>query len=781
MIGGVSSHVFQMLQGGEFSAVRRKDRNERSHGAVGARMADAAENQAQEIFLAAIRLPVAERREFIERACVDDAALEANVRTLVAAHEAAGPFMVSPTGTATSPMRHPADPTVVKGTRIGNYHIRRIIAMGGMGIVYEAVQEHPHRTVALKVMRVGVTSKSAMRRFEYEVQTLARLPHANIAQIYEAGTHTDPLSPSESVPYFAMEYVPNARPLIEYANVKKLTVRERLALFTKICDAVDHANQRGIIHRDLKPSNVLVDSNGEPKIIDFGVARATDSDLALTTMQTNVGQLIGTLQYMSPEQCEADPHALDTRSDVYSLGVLLYELLCDQLPYDVQRVALHEAARVIREELPARPSSVNRLLRGDVETITLKALEKDRTRRYQTAGQFGEDIQHYLNDEPILARPPSVLRQIERIAYNHRRGLAAAAFAVAALAVGVMVARHGLRHDATLVVTAKVVPGGAATMEPYTGALVLLREVNIQTRQLHPARKLGRTPLSGVSITPGYYRIIVDAGPEGFAEQIRYLHPSEKYEVSVVLRPTADVVTGMVHISAGPTKLGMTLADGFTGFKERQLTLDAFWIDRAEVTNRQYEEFLAATGYPPPSFWGGITHPAWTDLPVAGVNWFDARAYAVWAGKRLPTDLEWERAARGTDARPYPWGSEEIPQWANVNREKQFGPPLKDPDAAREAYEAWVQPADTLPEGSRDISPAGLRHVLGNVAEWTESIPFTTDATGLNPMLGWRIIKGDNWINEIGELLNLADFRMHPSHVKGTGYGFRCAKSANAQ
>ena len=741
-------------------------------------MADTAENQAAEIFLAAVKLPVAERRGFIERACGDDVSLEANALTLVAAHEAAGPFMVSPTGTPTSPMPHPADPTVVAGTRIGNYHIRRIIAMGGMGIVYEAVQEHPHRTVALKVMRVGVTSKSAMRRFEYEVQTLARLPHANIAQIYEAGTHTDPSAPSQSVPYFAMEYVPNARSLIEYAKIKKLTVRERLALFTKICDAVDHANMRGIIHRDLKPSNVLVDATGEPKIIDFGVARATDSDLAMTTMQTDVGQLIGTLQYMSPEQCEADPHALDTRSDVYSLGVLLYELLCDQLPYDVQRVALHEAARVIREQMPARPSSVNRMLRGDVETITLKALEKDRTRRYQTAGQFAEDIQHYLHDEAILARPPSMLRHIERIAHKHRRGLAAAVFAVAALVMGVMVARQSLRRDAVLMVTASVASGGEAAMTPHAGALVLLREVNIQTRQVGPARTLGRTPLSDVSIAPGYYRIIVDAGPEGFAEQIRYLHPSEKYEVSVVLRPTGNVVVGMVSISAGPVTLGMSPADGFSGFNERKVTLGAFWIDRTEVTNRQYQAFLTATGHPLPPFWGDTTRSEWADLPVVGVDWFDAQAYAAWAGKRLPTDLEWERAARGTDRRPYPWGSQQNPALANVNR-VEHGPTEKDLEAARAAYEASVMPADLLPDGNRDESPAGLLHVLGNVAEWTESIPYTTDQTGLNPMLGWRIVKGDNWINELGEMLSLADYRMHPMHVKGTAYGFRCAKSAN--
>ncbi len=744
-------------------------------------MADAAENQAQEIFLAAIKLPVAERRAFIERACVDDPALAANVLSLVAAYEVAGPFMASPTGTPTSPMPHPAEPAVVEGTRIGNYHIRRIIAMGGMGIVYEAVQEHPHRTVALKVMRTGAASKSAMRRFEYEVQTLARLPHANIAQIYEAGTHTDPSTPGEPVPYFAMEYVPGARPLIEYANVKKLTVRERLTLFSKICDAVDHANQRGIIHRDLKPSNVLVDANGEPKIIDFGVARATDSDLALTTVQTNVGQLIGTLQYMSPEQCEADPHALDTRSDVYSLGVLLYELLCDRLPYDVQRIALHEAARVIREQMPLRPSSFNRVLRGDVETITLKALEKDRTHRYQTAGQFADDIHHYLADEPILARPPSTRRRLERLVRTHRRGLAAATFAVAVLAVGVLVVRQSLDDDATLAVVAMVGPVGEAATTPFNGALVLIRDVNIRTREIGPTRMVGRTPLSGVDLAPGYYRIVVDAGPLGFAEQIQYLHPSEDYEVSVVLRPTADVVDGMIQIMAGPAMLGLAPADDFEEFRLRSVELDAFWMDRHEVTNKQYQVFLTATGYRQPRFWGGTAHPDWADLPVVDVDWFDAQAYAVWVGKRLPTDLEWERAARGTDSRLYPWGAEANPDFANVNRAKQMGPPAEDWVAARATYEAFVFPADELPEGSRDISPDGLLQLLGNVAEWTESIPFTTDRTGLNPMLGWRIIKGDNWVDEIGEMINLADFRMHPMRTKSPGYGFRCAKSANPQ
>ncbi|MHC4218807.1 MAG: serine/threonine-protein kinase, partial [Planctomycetota bacterium] len=212
--------------------------------------------------------------------------------------------------------------------RIGHYRIKRVIGSGGMGTVYEAMQEHPRRAVALKVMKPGISSRSALRRFEYESQILARLRHPNIAQVYEAGTHDEV---GGTVPYFVLEYIPNARSITEYARAKSLSTRRRLELFTKVCDAIQHGHRKGVIHRDLKPGNILVDSNGEPKVIDFGVARSTDSDLAITTLQTHVGQLIGTLQYMSPEQLEADPHAIDGRADVYSLGVVLYELLSDKL------------------------------------------------------------------------------------------------------------------------------------------------------------------------------------------------------------------------------------------------------------------------------------------------------------------------------------------------------------------------------------------------------------------------------------------------------------------
>jgi non-specific serine/threonine protein kinase/serine/threonine-protein kinase len=272
---------------------------------------------------------------------------------------------------------YPSSVTSIK--RVGQYHIKRVLASGGMGTVYEATQEKPRRVVAIKLMKQGIASKSALRRFEYESQILARLRHPGIAQIYEAGTHRDD---SGTVPYFAMEYIPHALSLTKYAKDKKLSTREKLDLFTQVCDAVHHGHQKGIIHRDLKPGNILVDSNGQVKVIDFGVARGTDSDMAVTTLQTDIGQLVGTLQYMSPEQCVADPHDIDTRSDVYALGVVLYELLAEKLPYKISSQQIFEGTRIIREQQPTNITTIDKTLKGDIETIIYKALEKDRERRY---------------------------------------------------------------------------------------------------------------------------------------------------------------------------------------------------------------------------------------------------------------------------------------------------------------------------------------------------------------------------------------------------------------
>jgi len=322
--------------------------------------------------------------------------------------------------------------------KIGRYTIKRVIASGGMGTVYEAVQERPRRSVAVKTMSHSVTSPSALRRFEYEAQLLARLRHPCIAQIYEAGTHDEE---GTTVPFFAMEYIPNARPITEYAEAKKMSSRERLELFAKVCDAIHHGHQKGIIHRDLKPMNILVDSSGQPRIIDFGVARAIDSDMAGATQQTNVGQLVGTVQYMSPEQCDADPNDIDTRSDIYALGMVLYEMLCGSLPYDVSTVSICEAARLIREADPEKLRLKDPSLRGEVETIVFKALAKDRDLRYQSAFGLAQDIRRYLAGEAIAARPPSFAYQVQVFARRNKTLIAAVAAVFVVLVAGIVVSR----------------------------------------------------------------------------------------------------------------------------------------------------------------------------------------------------------------------------------------------------------------------------------------------------------------------------------------------------
>jgi WD40 repeat protein/tRNA A-37 threonylcarbamoyl transferase component Bud32 len=331
----------------------------------------------------------------------------------------------------------PADPghDVLLGSDIGGVKIVRLIAEGGMGRVYEGKQDRPNRTVAVKVMRPGLTSPSILKRFEYEAEVLGRLQHPGIAHVYSVGMHR---VGNASVPYFVMEYIADAKTLTHYAKDLKLPTRQRLDLFRSVCDAVAHGHQKGVIHRDLKPSNILVDVTGQPKVIDFGVARATDSDMAVSTMQTDVGQLLGTLQYMSPEQFDANPNDIDIRSDVYALGVVLYELLAEKPPYDVKKKAIFEVARIVKEEDPTPLSTFNRALKGDVAVIAGKCLEKDRSRRYSSASDLGADIGRYLTGEPIAANPPGFLDGLARLARKHRAAAAAVAGVFAALVIALI-------------------------------------------------------------------------------------------------------------------------------------------------------------------------------------------------------------------------------------------------------------------------------------------------------------------------------------------------------
>lgn len=330
---------------------------------------------------------------------------------------------------------------------IGGYRILALLGEGGMGSVYQAEQMNPSRLVALKMIRPGISNDKLLRRFKRESEALGRLQHPGIAQIYEAGTADSGFGPQ---PYFAMEFIQGQR-LGEYVLSRRLTTPQRLALMVQVCDAVHHAHQRGIIHRDLKPGNILVNTNGQAKILDFGVALWTDPEAGVTR-HTDMGQLIGTLEYMSPEQVLANSEGLDIRSDVYALGVILYELLASKLPYATQGKAMHEVVQAIREEEPAPLSAIHSSYRGDIDTIVTKALEKDKERRYASAAELAADIRRYLTDEPIMARPPSTAYQLRKFARRHKALVAATVSVFLALIVGVVVStREAVRaHKAEL-------------------------------------------------------------------------------------------------------------------------------------------------------------------------------------------------------------------------------------------------------------------------------------------------------------------------------------------
>src|SRR5579863_574954 len=380
---------------------------------------------------------------FLKHECAGDAVLEREVRLLLDHAEDARTFLEKPAMEVAAKELAGSGGTGAENgvaTRslpaaIGRYRIVRLLGEGGMGTVYEAEQDQPRRLVALKVIKPGLATGDRLWRSEREAQALGRLQHPGIAQIYEASSADTGFGPQ---PYFAMELI-RGLPLHEYADANALNTRQKLALMMKVCEAVNHAHQRGLIHRDLKPGNILVDEAGQPKFLDFGVARLTGSD-EQATRQTDLGQLVGTLAYMSPEQVMGDPLEMDTRSDVYSLGVILYELLAGRLPYDVKHRPLHVTMQTIRESDPAALSSIDRHFRGDVETIVGKALEKDKTRRYASAADLGADIRRYLEDQPIMARPPSSRYQLRKFTRRHRGLMASIAAVFVVLVSGIAAA-----------------------------------------------------------------------------------------------------------------------------------------------------------------------------------------------------------------------------------------------------------------------------------------------------------------------------------------------------
>jgi serine/threonine protein kinase len=415
------------------------------------------------IFEAARHLPPAQRAAYLDKVCAGDQTLRQKIEKLLSAADASGDLLAQPAAVA------PAAPTIKLalppddppgervGDTVGRYKLLEKIGEGGFGVVYVAEQRQPvKRQVALKIIKLGMDTKQVVARFEAERQALAMMDHSNIARVFDAGTLEN------GRPYFVMELVRGIR-ITEYCDQNKLSAEERLSLFLAVCHALHHAHQKGIIHRDIKPSNILVtlhDGTPVPKVIDFGIAKATQGELTDKTVYTQLQQLIGTPVYMSPEQAEMSGLAIDCRSDIYSLGVLLYELLTGGTPFDQKELleaGVDAMRKVIREKEPLAPSTRLRtmqaelltttaarrraqgeklihLLRGDLDWIVMKCLEKDRTRRYTTAADLAADLVRHLRCEPVLARPASAGYRFRKMLRRNRSTV----MAVVAALIGVL-------------------------------------------------------------------------------------------------------------------------------------------------------------------------------------------------------------------------------------------------------------------------------------------------------------------------------------------------------
>ena len=421
------------------------------------------QNREEALFQAASQLTGAERVSFLNGACLGDNILRQRLDALLAAHEALDDSLPATAREvkATIKLELADAPDEAVGQTLGRYKLMERLGEGGCGVVYVAEQTQPvRRRVALKVIKLGMDTKAVVARFEAERQALAMMDHPNIAKVLDAGTT------EQGRPYFVMELVRGIR-ITEYCDQNQLTTAERLDLFIKVCQAIQHAHQKGIIHRDIKPSNILVtlhDGVPVPKVIDFGIAKATEGRLTDATVYTQLHQFIGTPAYMSPEQAEMSGLDIDTRSDIYSLGVLLYELLAGSTPFDAQELmsqGIDQMRKTIREKEPMRPSTrfatlkgedltttakrrsadkakLMHQLKGDLDWIVMKCLEKDRTRRYETATGLAADLKRHLNNEPVVARPPSTAYRLQKAIRRNKISFAAGAIVFGALLLGII-------------------------------------------------------------------------------------------------------------------------------------------------------------------------------------------------------------------------------------------------------------------------------------------------------------------------------------------------------
>lgn len=395
-------------------------------------------SEVREVFHRVCELPSSARTAALDTMCGDRDALRREVERLLRALDSADIDFAEP-----PPQAGPFT-AIRTNLRVEGFEILEPIGEGGMGTVYLAEQLSPSRTVALKTIRPGLVGEQASRRFQREAEALAKLSHPGIAKVFEVGVAE---SFGRPVPYLAMEFV-NGVPVTAFVRETQLTTKQKLKIIIAISDAVAHAHERGVVHRDLKPANILVDADGQPRVLDFGIARITDDQGDPGTLQTETGQILGTAAYMSPEQASGDPRSIDERSDVYALGAVAFEILSGRLPHDVHGLPLPEALGLIRDADATLLGSVAPTLRGDLQVVLAKSLEKEPERRYQTVAEFRDDLRRFLEDRPIVARRPSSFYQLRKFTRRHKALVGGLCGVIIALVLGLIATGFALNREA---------------------------------------------------------------------------------------------------------------------------------------------------------------------------------------------------------------------------------------------------------------------------------------------------------------------------------------------
>ncbi len=686
------------------------------------------EIQSYQLFMEVVEKPLSEWPAFLDLHC-QSPELRAKVQALLDLHVRSSDFLFK-SAAATYP--HLISPF---GDRVEEFKIIRQLGRGGMGAVYLAEDTILKRPVALKIVVHAKEDGAVTDRFKREARAAARLINPGIVQVYRNGE-------GAGFSFIAMEYVDGVT-FSDHLISQKPARRQndskwfvKIAQFiSQVADALDFAHRHSVIHRDVKPSNILIDGSGVARLTDFGIARITTEKTLL-----DAGSIVGSLPYMSPEQAKVCNNEIDHRTDIFSLGVVLYEAVSTKRPFegsthkDVLKALAIGRPVQLRKAWPSVPV--------DLAIICHKAMESELAHRYQTAAHMSADLRCFIEGRPILARPPSFDRRARYWIRNHQYSLLIALAVVLSIGLVAISAAYTLAQRAMLgrLEITDAHTGSAVTATSYTDDLTPENQVS-----------LGTAPMSAY-LKPGLYRITIANGKETL--EASSLIEAGAVDAIEVNSPTHDFSQSLIRIPGGSFSVGKPHSV-YPLSKQRVIDQPGFFISSTEVSNRQYNEYVIATKARPPATWSVPYHPAIDDLPVTGVSWDEANRYCRWKGVRLPTPTEWEIACRGPEGSVFPWSPSSIP---NIQRHESQ-------EMNREEYLRWARPVGS----DRHLAtPLGVMHMLSNVQEYTEGIAFDRNR-GI-------IVKGRSWADIISR--HPADISVLSGRsLRGYDLGFRVVLS----